>query len=74
MGAGIAVGGGRGGGAFILKIWGMVSLGSGALEISINERAYRRLIERFMVAAFRIIPVYSLDDNGNNSTDKKAEN
>ena len=39
MGAGIAVGGwgrGRGGGAFILKIWEMVSLVSGALEISIN--------------------------------------
>ena len=39
MGAGIAVGGGGGGGeggAFILKIWGMVSLVSGALEISIN--------------------------------------
>ena len=36
MGAGIAVGGGGGEGAFILKIWGMVSLVSGALEISIN--------------------------------------
>ena len=28
--------GGVGGGVFILKIWGMVSLVSGALEISIN--------------------------------------
>ena len=40
MGAGIAVGRGGGGGggegAFILKIWGIVSLVSGALEISIN--------------------------------------